>query len=86
MHACRLCTFCLIHAGNYATLFNLGHPEIRKQIEPSLKKAQEDMRNGKKFCVEVSFLFQISIFRGSLMDTVKIDNFKRNNALLKFAL
>lgn len=39
--------------GYYATLFNLGHPEIWKQIEPSLKKAQEAMKKGKKFCVEI---------------------------------
>ena len=43
-----------INTGYYATLVNLGHPEIWKQIEPSLKKAQEAMKKGKKFCVEVS--------------------------------
>lgn len=42
-------------AGNYAVLFNMGHPDIRKQIEPSLRTAQELMAKGKKFCVEINF-------------------------------
>ena len=46
--------YIFFHTGNYATLFNLGHPEIWKQIEEPLKNAQECMRKGKKFCVEVS--------------------------------
>lgn len=42
-------------SGNYAVLFNIPHPDLRKQIEPSLRKAQEVMKKGKNFCVEINF-------------------------------